>query len=228
MKSRDFINSRLEGFFAYLKAIGIQPSMFRTDQLMTLALIAEYSRYQAMMAAFQKAQEEAKREREAKLENVMFTIVFENGGSAQASVKLDPETGELVNVGNMDEDIRKPVERYITRKDGTKLPVVFEDGKYRVPFEDVRFVSVWDGGVTVETAAKLNLITSEVVDIETADNVHGLEVLEEEYVLRSDGTKLSVVQNEDGRYFVKLSPSEEAQLNETKTAAEETVEDPVR
>lgn len=58
---------------------------------------------------------------------------------------------------------------------------------------EVAFVSVWDGGVGVETSAKYNSETGVVFDIETREEgVEELEVLELEYIRLNDGTELSV------------------------------------
>lgn len=52
------------------------------------------------------------------------------------------------------------------------------------------YTSVWDGGIEVSTPCKVNLVTKEVFDIETAD-VEGLETLDREYVT-VDGKEHSV------------------------------------
>jgi len=46
----------------------------------------------------------------------------------------------------------------------------------------VPYVSVWDGGVEIETFAKVNVKTGEVSDITVSDNVEGLEICERQYV----------------------------------------------
>lgn len=153
MRAREFIDSRLAGFFEYLKAIGIEPSSFRTDQLINLALMVEYGRYAQMMAAWQEAQKKDREEREARL-------------------------------------------------------------------EEVKLVSVWDGGVTLESNAKLDPVTGEVSDIDLHEGVDGLEVLDEQYVVRLDGTKLPVVQDEGGRYRVEVQPPKEEANSEAEVRSD--------
>ena len=58
--------------------------------------------------------------------------------------------------------------------------------------EDATYVSVWDGGYSVETACKVNRQTGEVFDIEVSEvDADGLDVLEEEYVRFADGTEVA-------------------------------------
>ena len=63
--------------------------------------------------------------------------------------------------------------------------------KLRVPY-----VSVWDGGITVETSATINLVSGEVTEIDVA-NVEGLNSCEEEYVMLNDEI-VYVYQDEHG------------------------------
>ena len=45
------------------------------------------------------------------------------------------------------------------------------------------FVSVWDGGYEVTTKCRVDTETLEVFNIESSENVDGLDVLEREYVV---------------------------------------------
>jgi hypothetical protein len=56
--------------------------------------------------------------------------------------------------------------------------------------ENATYVSVWDGGIEIRTNCKYNRVSGVVYDIETAD-VKGLDILEDEYVELSDGTKIN-------------------------------------
>ena len=51
----------------------------------------------------------------------------------------------------------------------------------------VPYISVWDGGVEIETSAKVNIKMGEVTDITVSDNVEGLEICERQYVLLNGG-----------------------------------------
>ena len=50
----------------------------------------------------------------------------------------------------------------------------------------VPYVSVWDGGVAVETTAIVNTTTGEVTDVVVSDHVDGLDVCEREYIFLND------------------------------------------
>jgi hypothetical protein len=66
-----------------------------------------------------------------------------------------------------------------------------DDNKCRVPY-----VSVWDGGVEVETTAVVNIKTGEVTDIQVVD-VRGLDICESEYILMC-GEQVYVYSDEHG------------------------------
>lgn len=68
--------------------------------------------------------------------------------------------------------------------------------------ENVLYVSVWDGGLKIETKAKYNKDTKEVYDIQASD-IDGdeLEVLESEFIRLSNGNELEIELQEKG-YFV--------------------------
>lgn len=55
--------------------------------------------------------------------------------------------------------------------------------------EQATYVSVWDGGIQIRTKCTYNRISGVVYDIETAE-IEGLDILEDEYVELSDGTKI--------------------------------------
>jgi hypothetical protein len=59
-----------------------------------------------------------------------------------------------------------------------------------------KYVSVWDGGITVTTNCQYDQKTKVVSDIESSD-VEGLDMLEDEYVLLPDGTEVRDFINED-------------------------------
>ena len=62
--------------------------------------------------------------------------------------------------------------------------------------EKATYVTVWDGGIEIRTKCLFDRNASTVYDVETAD-VNGLEILEEEFVELSDGTKVRDFLNED-------------------------------
>jgi hypothetical protein len=64
-----------------------------------------------------------------------------------------------------------PKVRRATEVNNTKIPVPY--------------VSVWDGGVEVETTALVNIKTGEVTDVTTA-KVEGLDICEREYIVMND------------------------------------------
>jgi len=72
----------------------------------------------------------------------------------------------------------------------------------------VPYVSVWDGGVEVESKALVDIKSGEVTDIEPV-NVHGLEICEREYIVMND-EQVDVFTDEHGYdYWVDLSGNEE-------------------
>ena len=60
----------------------------------------------------------------------------------------------------------------------------------------VPFVSVWDGGIRVETTAMVNTSTGNVINIGVA-NLQGLEVCEEQYIVLND-ERVYVYENANG------------------------------
>lgn len=60
----------------------------------------------------------------------------------------------------------------------------------------VPYVSVWDGGIGIETTAKVDIRTGEVTDIMTA-NIHGLNLREREYIIMND-EQADVYEDEHG------------------------------
>ena len=70
------------------------------------------------------------------------------------------------------------------------------------------YVSVWDGGTTVTTNCQYDPQTKVVSDITTSD-VEGLEYLDDEYVLLSDGTEIRDFINEDD-YEPSETPDEQS------------------
>jgi hypothetical protein len=74
----------------------------------------------------------------------------------------------------------------------------------------VPYVSVWDGGSTVETTANVNLATGEVTEIVVAlGNVGDLEFCEREYIVLND-EEVEVHYNENGfEYWADIDGSYE-------------------
>lgn len=71
-----------------------------------------------------------------------------------------------------------------------------EDGSFEFSSEgdyeeivDATYVSVWDGGTEISTSCKYNKTTGDVTEIDSAD-VDGLDILDREYVLLSDGEEI--------------------------------------
>ena len=60
----------------------------------------------------------------------------------------------------------------------------------------VDYVSVWDGGITVETNAVVDIKTGEVTDVIIAD-VKGLQICEREYI-KMNGGQVDVYRDERG------------------------------
>lgn len=53
-----------------------------------------------------------------------------------------------------------------------------------------KFVSVWGGGTEITSNCEYNPQTKDVTDIDSVD-VDGLDILDEQYVLLPDGTKVT-------------------------------------
>lgn len=60
----------------------------------------------------------------------------------------------------------------------------------------VPYVSLWDGGIKVETTANVNIRTGEVTDIASVD-VTGLELCESQYI-SMNGEQVFVYEDEHG------------------------------
>lgn len=70
---------------------------------------------------------------------------------------------------------------------------------------NVRFVSIWNNNIRIESDAKYDTQTKRVFDIEVADCdniIHELDILEKEIIEIKDGSKLEVELNIDGEYYV--------------------------
>lgn len=63
-----------------------------------------------------------------------------------------------------------------------------------------KFITIWDGGVEVETDCQYNAATGEVFDIEVfdGDEVEELETLDRTFIRLEDGVELDV-EEYDGR-----------------------------
>lgn len=60
----------------------------------------------------------------------------------------------------------------------------------------VPYVSVWDGGIEIQTVATVNIITGEVTGIGTV-NAEGLDICESEYIVMND-ERVYVYHGENG------------------------------
>lgn len=78
--------------------------------------------------------------------------------------------------------------------DSDDTVVNVNDYKVKVPY-----ITVWDGGIAIETTAIVDIRTGEVTDIEPAD-VEGLEVCEREYIVMND-EQVSVFYDEDALVY---------------------------
>ena len=58
------------------------------------------------------------------------------------------------------------------------------------------FVSVWDGGVAISTPCTIDLDTGEVFTEPVEENIDGLDVCEEQYVVLEDGTGYPIIPDE--------------------------------
>lgn len=68
---------------------------------------------------------------------------------------------------------------------------------------NVTYVSVWDGGVKIESEAKYDTKNNIVFDIEVVEVGNlDLEVLNREYIELDDGTELEVELGDDNKYRV--------------------------
>lgn len=62
------------------------------------------------------------------------------------------------------------------------------------------YVSIWDGGVRVETNCEFNPETKEVTDVDSVD-VDGVDICDEEFIELPDGTEIKTFKM-DGQYWV--------------------------
>lgn len=67
----------------------------------------------------------------------------------------------------------------------------------------VPYVSVWDGGVELQTQAFLHIKTGEITDIETTNTHNSVQVCEREYIILGD-EQIDVL-SENGSYWIQLS-----------------------
>lgn len=68
---------------------------------------------------------------------------------------------------------------------------------------NVTYVSVWDGGVKIESGAKYDTTNNIVFDIEVVEVGNlDLEVLDREYIKLEDGTELEVELGDNNKYRV--------------------------
>ncbi len=75
----------------------------------------------------------------------------------------------------------------------------------------VPYISIWDGGIEVETTAAVNIKTGEVSCIATAD-VTGLDICEREYIVMND-EQVDVLTDMNGfDYWVDIGSLDAAYL----------------
>ena len=83
----------------------------------------------------------------------------------------------------------------------------------------VPYISVWDGGVEIETTAIVDIKTGEVTDI-SSTNVNGLDICERQYIIMHS-EQVDVYENERGySYWADIENeilSKENNINITKT-----------
>lgn len=135
MKARDFIKSRLGGFLEYLRAIGINPNNIKTDALYQLALLEEYIRYQRMMQAWHKAQQERKEKDAGKWEDAIFVSVWDGESrELRSDARVNIETGEveILEAAETPEDLGTPTDEYLIFRDKRWELLKDEDGNYRI------------------------------------------------------------------------------------------------
>lgn len=67
--------------------------------------------------------------------------------------------------------------------------------------ENIKYISYWDGCNEVETRALINIITGEIIDIETTDVDNNYNNLEGEFIEYTDGKIEQVILRDDDKYF---------------------------
>lgn len=73
-----------------------------------------------------------------------------------------------------------------------------ESNKYHDEICEATFVSVWDGGIELETECKVDTKTRRVFDIEDSGiNPNSVESLDEEYIIIDDDIKMPVYKKSD-------------------------------
>lgn len=96
MTIHEIIKQRLGGFLEYLEQIvGINPSRFRTDQLVQVLLFHEYLNYHRMLVKWQELQARKKAEEEANRDWAEGELVRVSHTGAEAKIKTryDRKTG---------------------------------------------------------------------------------------------------------------------------------------
>ena len=70
---------------------------------------------------------------------------------------------------------------------------------------DVPYVTVWDGGSTVETKAAVNIKTGEITDIEISEAANNFDICERQYVIMNGEEVDVIINEEDDTYWIPLS-----------------------
>lgn len=73
---------------------------------------------------------------------------------------------------------------------------------------NVKYISCWDGCADIETTAKVNVITGEIVDIEAVDVNNEYVICESEFVQYEDDSIEQVIRTDDNKSYI-ISKSEE-------------------
>lgn len=67
---------------------------------------------------------------------------------------------------------------------------------------DVKYITYWEGGCELETNAKVDVLTGEVVEIESVDVDDEYGICESEFVKYQDGAMEQVILTNNGKYFI--------------------------
>lgn len=71
------------------------------------------------------------------------------------------------------------------------------------------YTSVWDGGTEIETTCKFDTVKNMAFDIESSNDVEGLDILDREYISLQDGTIIDTFFDKDNDRHIVNGESEE-------------------
>lgn len=81
----------------------------------------------------------------------------------------------------------------------------------------VKYITYWDGCDEIETNAKLNTLTGEIIEIESVEVGNEYEICEGEFIQYEDGSMEQVITADDGRHFiVSKSINKTIEIQDTK------------